>query len=592
VQAPPEAATVRIFLFNYMTVGWVAFDDVSLVKAGSSTNLVQNPGFEGSSGWTESPYAAWPGTSVWRGKSGTGSPHAGQYAYVISNHAYGYLRSDPVAVHAGLEYDLYAYVRGELDSVSHGAWIIRAYFYDSAGAQINFVNADSGGPGTVSTTWPQEGGRVTAPPGAATARIYLFSYMTDGWVAFDDVSLAPVDTVIERTTYRLAGRSVAVRVSGDPDNNNNGLFYLYGDHLGSIVGFTEHRHNNLAGNDLGLIYMNARYYVPYLNRFQSRDLFPGYARSPASQNGYSYVNNNPISLVDPSGLCIPEQDAFDSTCIPFLPDDTESHTLFNYTVIPGQSVGSAISYLQVDYQDSPWSRYKTAIAPRYPVLVPVRHPLNLSDADPYCYDEPLDSVRAFTSNSFEAWEVNARNILAEIHGVIASQQEWALRDAIGIAYNPYNRRDYNALPPGTQHYYQRTGFFSGGSDLKALLLASNQYALTTTGNFALDPSNSTEMQKVYEFSLVVAYGVEQGYFRDTSQGAVKFSHQKGAPTDSFNCGETGPAFFRIRLDFSYNLTTAELERQGGWPEPVNNMIPRWLPISEWTEIPPPGCQWN
>jgi hypothetical protein len=42
-------------------------------------------------------------------------------------------------------------------------------------------------------------------------------------------------------------------------------------------------------------------YSPSLNQFQSRDPFPGYAKLPGSQNGYSYANNNPINFTDPSG---------------------------------------------------------------------------------------------------------------------------------------------------------------------------------------------------------------------------------------------------------------------------------------------------
>jgi hypothetical protein len=37
-----------------------------------------------------------------------------------------------------------------------------------------------------------------------------------------------------RITYRTAGQPIAVRVSGDPNPANNGLHYLYADHLNSI----------------------------------------------------------------------------------------------------------------------------------------------------------------------------------------------------------------------------------------------------------------------------------------------------------------------------------------------------------------------
>jgi hypothetical protein len=103
--------------------------------------------------------------------------------------------------------------------------------------------------------------------------------------------------VSRRSTYTLAGQTIAVRVSGDPNTTQNGLFYLYSDHLdstraiqhpdGMVVqarylpfggwrtepgnlptsrGYTGHAHNNLGSggaDDLGLIYMQARFYVPY-----------------------------------------------------------------------------------------------------------------------------------------------------------------------------------------------------------------------------------------------------------------------------------------------------------------------------------------
>ena len=50
-----------------------------------------------------------------------------------------------------------------------------------------------------------------------------------------------------------------------------------------------------------MIYMNARFYVPYINRFISADtIVPDPAR-PQSFNRYSYVNNSPLAYTDPSG---------------------------------------------------------------------------------------------------------------------------------------------------------------------------------------------------------------------------------------------------------------------------------------------------
>ncbi len=69
------------------------------------------------------------------------------------------------------------------------------------------------------------------------------------------------------------------------------------------MGFTGHKHNNSGANDLGLIYMNARFYVPGLGRFASADTIVPDPNNPQSFNRYSYVYNNPLKMIDPSGHC-------------------------------------------------------------------------------------------------------------------------------------------------------------------------------------------------------------------------------------------------------------------------------------------------
>ena len=150
------------------------------------------------------------------------------------------------------------------------------------------------------------------------------------------VKCAP--TIIKRATYALGGYAIATKISGDPTAGNNGTFFIYSDHLGSMryltignnvvatsradfmpfgdwrteptsgltdEGYTGHTHNNLGGgaNDLGLVYMNARYYVPGVGRFASADTIVPNPASGQSFNRYSYVLNNPLGFSDPSGHC-------------------------------------------------------------------------------------------------------------------------------------------------------------------------------------------------------------------------------------------------------------------------------------------------
>ena len=63
-------------------------------------------------------------------------------------------------------------------------------------------------------------------------------------------------------------------------------------------GFTFHE----ALDNVGLIHMNGRVYDPLLGRFLSADPFVQSPMNAQSLNAYSYVENNPLSYVDPSGF--------------------------------------------------------------------------------------------------------------------------------------------------------------------------------------------------------------------------------------------------------------------------------------------------
>ncbi len=54
--------------------------------------------------------------------------------------------------------------------------------------------------------------------------------------------------------------------------------------------------------ETGLSYAFARYYSPRLGRFLSTDPLGGSVGNLQSHNAYAYTLNNPMNLVDPSGL--------------------------------------------------------------------------------------------------------------------------------------------------------------------------------------------------------------------------------------------------------------------------------------------------
>lgn len=74
------------------------------------------------------------------------------------------------------------------------------------------------------------------------------------------------------------------------------------------VGYTGH----MEDKELGLTYMQQRYYDPVIGRFYSND--PIGFRDTHSFNRYAYANNNPYKYVDPTGMAAcPGQSA--SKCI-------------------------------------------------------------------------------------------------------------------------------------------------------------------------------------------------------------------------------------------------------------------------------------
>ena len=62
----------------------------------------------------------------------------------------------------------------------------------------------------------------------------------------------------------------------------------------SQQGYTGH-----VGDSTGLVYMQARYYDPVIERFYSND--PVGFKGVHSFNRYAYANNNPYKYKDPTG---------------------------------------------------------------------------------------------------------------------------------------------------------------------------------------------------------------------------------------------------------------------------------------------------
>jgi RHS repeat-associated protein len=133
--------------------------------------------------------------------------------------------------------------------------------------------------------------------------------------------------IVQRTTYSIAGQAMFLRIQTLEDGVevDKRLYAMHTDHLGSTAvlsyldpaagtaailpdsralyepfgeyrleptgeytdrGYTGHLGNNSGSNDIGLIYMNARYYVPNTNRMVSPDTIVPNPTNPQSFNRY------------------------------------------------------------------------------------------------------------------------------------------------------------------------------------------------------------------------------------------------------------------------------------------------------------------
>ena len=177
-----------------------------------------------------------------------------------------------------------------------------SYSYNAEGLLSSISNAE----GTTNLTWDilmGEGVVISAETNGVE------TYYTYG------LERISAQTGKTRTEYVYDGRgSVAAEVS-----YNNAWYTLggilsskeaisksytpFGEQIGeAISGFGYNGEYYSAAT--GMVYLRARFYEPEMNRFSQKDVVRGSIVQPGSLNRYSYVQNDPVNFIDPSGMAL------------------------------------------------------------------------------------------------------------------------------------------------------------------------------------------------------------------------------------------------------------------------------------------------
>lgn len=104
--------------------------------------------------------------------------------------------------------------------------------------------------------------------------------------------------------YQYNGHGDVVQITGAVGQTLNSYDY---DIWGNITSKTEQMSNpfkytgEVYDDESGLYYLSARYYNPRLGRFINEDTYEGQIDNPLSLNIYTYVENNPLINIDPTG---------------------------------------------------------------------------------------------------------------------------------------------------------------------------------------------------------------------------------------------------------------------------------------------------
>ena len=162
-----------------------------------------------------------------------------------------------------------------------------AYFYDGDGRRVKKISSTE-----ITIFVYDAGGQLVAEYSTQTSQTPRVSYLTPDHLGSPRIVTDENGAVVDRKDYTAFGEET---ISAE---RTSGLGYVGADEVRK--GYTGYEKDNESGLD----FAQARYYNSSHGRYTSVDPLTASSQTdnPQTFNRYSYVVNDPLNLVDPSGL--------------------------------------------------------------------------------------------------------------------------------------------------------------------------------------------------------------------------------------------------------------------------------------------------
>lgn len=336
--------------------------------------------------------------------------------------------------------------------------------------------------------------------------------------------LGSVDAVTDMNGHELVGDAHGFDAFGKPrarDWQANGDLLHPGGDIGTATnhGFTGHEHLD----DTFLIHMNGRVYDYRLGRFLSVDPFISKPPNSQSINPYSYIGNNPLSGVDPTGYesvgtgC----GAFAECNVTFV--NPSASSLARYAAPNDNNLKGAVQDFMKEWngkegRDSTAGKpaseegSPTSVASKSPTKEPGYGDLSewMSKNRPVFSKELTSSWSQFSAKKGESWSRSASGPFHEGFG--QSRADSRLAKAFGVSF------DVSTINPWTSGH-------GGDCGLNLEYTSDGGWHLYTFATPAVAPTNAGasktfgfEIGVSAQFNVAMGHGDWSGLFNQAAGG--------------------------------------------------------------------------